>query len=79
MENFVSYFHIVALTICLTKMGKKADVKNKNEDEKIGKLKLVFEFFISKVSYMTIYMKLWEGKNWHIFKSFFTYQDKSEN
>ena len=51
--------------------GKKVDAKNKDEDEKIWKNEFVFEFFISKVGYMTIYMKVEEEKVWPIFKDIF--------
>ena len=79
MKKFVNYFSILVLTICLMKMWRKIDTKNKNKDEKIGKINLIFEFFIPKVGYMTFYMKIWEEKIWPIFKTFFTYRSKNEN
>ena len=57
MKKFFNYFYLT-LTICLTKMGKKLMQKIKMRMKKFGKMKLIFEFFISKVGYMTIYMKV---------------------
>ena len=51
--------------------GKKVDVKNKDEDEKFGRMNLSFEFSISKLGNMTILMKIWAEKVWPIFADIF--------
>ena len=38
--------------------------KNKNEDEKIWKMSLIFEFTLSKLGYMGISMEIWEKMKW---------------
>ena len=47
--------------------GKKVNAENEDEDEKI--LRNEFEYCILhiKIGYMTIFMKIWEKKNWPIF------------
>ena len=43
--------------------GKKVDAKNEDEDKKIWKMNFIFKFSVSKLGYMKIFMKIWEGKN----------------
>ena len=40
------------------KDGEKNDAKNEDEDEKVGRMTLIFEFSISKLGYMAIFMKI---------------------
>lgn len=40
------------------KMGKKADAKNKDEDEKIGENEFNFSILYIKLGYMAIFMKI---------------------
>ena len=42
--------------------GKKVDAKNEDVDEKPAKKNLIFEFSISKLGYMGIFMKIREKK-----------------
>ena len=58
MKKFFNYFSILTLTICLTNMGKKLIPKTEIRMKKFGKMNCIFEFFISKVGFMTIYMKI---------------------
>ena len=45
--------------------------KNEDEDKKIRKISSNFEFFISKLGYKTIFMKIPEKKFWPIFEHIF--------
>ena len=58
MKKFFNYFSILTLIICLTNMGKKLMPKTKMRMKKIGKMNFIFEFFISKIGFMIIYMKI---------------------
>ena len=44
-------------------MGKKADAKNKDEDEKIGENEFNFSILYIKLGYMAIFMKICPKKN----------------
>ena len=59
-------FHYLTLTICLKKIGKKLIPKLKIRIKIFGRMNLISEFFISKLGYMTIFMKIWEEKIWPI-------------
>ena len=53
----ISLFHFDYLN---DEDGKKVDTNNEDKDEKIWKNDLIFELFILKLSYMTIFRKIWE-------------------
>ena len=62
MKKFFNYFTILTLAICLMKMRKKLMPKTKMRMKKFGRMNLILEFSISKLGYMTIFMKIGEGK-----------------
>ena len=48
--------------------------------KRIGKLSLIFEFDISKLGYVSIFMKIWkEKKTEPFFETFLTNRGKNEN
>ena len=47
--------------------------------KKLGKMNLIFEFSVSKLGYMAIFMKIWEESLTHFFKTFLTNQGKNED
>ena len=55
-----SYLTISLITFeCLPdEDGKKVDAKNKDQDEKTERMNLSFKFSISKLGYMTIFIKI---------------------
>ena len=55
----------LTLTICLKKMGKSLMPKTKMAMKKFRRMNLIFEFSISKLGYMTIFMN-GEEKIWPI-------------
>ena len=53
------------------KDGKKVDAKNEDKEKKIWKNEFEFEFPVSKLSYITTFMKIWNEKNLtHFLKHF---------
>ena len=61
-------------------MGKKLMPKMKMRMKKSERMNLIFEFSVSKVGYMAIFMKIWENKILPIFyKTFLTNQGKNQD
>ena len=71
-EKVIELFHYLTFTICLMKMGKKLMPKIKMRMKKIGKMNLIFEFCISKVGYVAIFMRIWEEKKLTHFLRYFS-------
>ena len=70
---------LFTFTIYLMKMGKTLMPKMKIRMKQFGKLNWIFEFFISKLGYVTIFIEIWDEKIWPIFKTFLTNWGKNEN
>ena len=58
---------------------KKLIPKMKMKRKKFGRMNLIFEFSISKLGCMEIFMKVWGKKFWLIFKPFLTNRSKNED
>ena len=62
--------------------GKKVDAKNEKKMmmmKRTGRVKLIFEFSISKFGSIEIFMKIWEKKMDQFLKTFLTNWGKNEN
>ena len=55
------------------------EAKMKMEMKKYGKTSLIFKFFISKLGYMGLFIKIWEKNFWPVFKTFFTNWGKNQD
>lgn len=56
--------------------GKKIDDKNYDEDEKSWRVNLIFQFSMSKLAYITIFMYTWDKNFDQCFKTFLTNRGK---
>ena len=72
-------FDYLTLTVYLIKVGKKLMSKMRMKMRQFGRMNLVFEFSISKLGYVAIFMKIWEKKNDPLFKTFLTNRGKNQD
>ena len=75
-EKVLSLFEYLNLTICLMKMEKQIDAKNYDEDEKNWRVNLIFQFSMSKLTNITIFMNIWDKNFDQCFKIFLTNRGK---
>ena len=66
IKKFFNFFAFtlssLTFAICLIKMGKNFMPKRKMRMKKFARVNLIFEFSISKLGYINIFMKIWERK-----------------